>query len=218
MKKSLLILCVLVGLSGVSNATTIDYLTKLDLDGVLTTTFVGAIVEDFNDGFTWTGSGNGQITPAASYTPTGVPYNSTLMIRPDKTPYLSVPNPASSGIYTFTFTTDYTYFGLFWGSIDTYNTLSFWKDGSMVESYAGSVLPVPSGEYGNQSSDRSNLYVNFYDINSGLGFDEVQLFSSQSAFEVDNLAVGAPVPEPATMLLFGIGILGLAGVSRRKKR
>jgi hypothetical protein len=27
----------------------------------------------------------------------------------------------------------------------------------------------------------------------------------------------APVPEPTTILLFGLGILGFAGVSRRKK-
>ena len=60
---------------------------------------------------------------------------------------------------------------------------------------------------------------------TGSDFENISWFSVRTAFratEMDNITITEhtvdPVPEPATMLLFGTGVAGLAGNSWRKKR
>lgn len=138
----------------------------------------------------------------------------------DTTFYLAVPAPApqsSSGSITVDLSASTNnYFGLYWGSIDTYNSISFFRGNDLLYSFSGDTVVGIANANGNQISLSSNTYVNFYDLPA---FDRFTLTSSGRAFEVDNVAVGtAPVPEPATMFLFGTGLLGLAGMKARKKK
>lgn len=177
--------------------------------GVMTTDVAGATVIDFNDGTCGPATCSGQYSIVSGSTgqnaaPLGVVDN-----------YLTVPNPDSNGTASVSLGTTANYYGLYWGSIDTYNSISFLLDDVLVDSFTGTQVAaeIPGGADGNQSSDSTNRYINFF-FGSEL-FDEVRLTSTNYAFESDNHAF-AKVPEPGTLALFSLGLAGLAYTRRRK--
>lgn len=184
-------------------------IVSLSALGETTTSVAGATTIDFNSGCGYaTCSGDFQIVLGSV---------SGLYAQPagTNTNYLTVPNPISSGSATFTLGAESDYFGLYWGSIDSYNSISFYLDGSLISTYDGSDL-VGQFANGNQVSYSSNRYINFDFGNTK--FDTVKLTSTSFAFESDNHAFRnlATVPEPSTLLLVLGGLLSLAGVRLRK--
>jgi PEP-CTERM motif len=105
------------------------------------------------------------------------------------------------------------YFGILWGSVDNYNTLSFYNGATLLGTVTGSA--VTSSPDGDQGVD-GTLYVNI-NATAGSAFDRVVATSSQYAFEFDNVAFSKkPVPEPVSLGLLGTGVLGLLLVKRRR--
>ncbi|MFZ0694189.1 MAG: PEP-CTERM sorting domain-containing protein [Alphaproteobacteria bacterium] len=126
----------------------------------------------------------------------------------DLSQYFTVGYAAPVGSATFAFNEPLNYFGLYWGSIDAYNSIAFELNGIVIASYTGDQLPAPIQANGNQQSSLSSRYVNFF-----LGsenYNEVVLSSTNYAFESDNIAYAdppAPVPEPSSGLLFATVLL-----------
>lgn len=155
-------------------------------------------------------NGNGFGNPIGTNQPNGV----------NTTPYITSGSTGAQGFSAASVTIelpdngglDYTYFGLLWGSIDAYNTLQFFDGGNLVGTLTGAdVTASPNGDQGVAGT----RYVN---IVSTLKFDTVVATSSQFAFEFDNIAFNPtfPVPAPAALGLFGVGLLGLALARRRR--
>ncbi|OUL22968.1 PEP-CTERM sorting domain-containing protein [Nostoc sp. 106C] len=131
----------------------------------------------------------------------------------DTTPYLTIA-PVGSGVagsnspITIALSKAADYFGLYWGSIDAYNTVEFFKDAVSLGSFTGATIPGVTAN-GSQST-----YVNFFS-GAGQEFNKIVLRTSGIAFESDNHAF-KEVPEPLTIGGTALA-LGFGWMMKRKK-
>ena len=139
----------------------------------------------------------------------------------DRTNYLTISYPSAAGEVQLVFSNPENYFGLYWGSMDRYNSITFFENNTPIATFSGTAIAGLLGlaATGDQQSPSSNRYINFH-----LGdafYDKVVLSTTDFGLEVDNIGFGdppvsAPISEPGTIVLFGSSLFGLALLRRRR--
>lgn len=100
-----------------------------------------------------------------------------------------------------------------WGSPDSYNLFEVLDGtGTVIAGYTGSAIQALT----KSSTGTAFVTLNF-DGSTVNNVKSLRFTSSQAAFEFDNVAVAAAVPEPTTWMLMMIGMAGV-GFSMRRKR
>ena len=133
---------------------------------------------------TFSGSGDAGVVNGSFENITGAPFVGPLPGSADATNYLSI---GAGGTETITFAALENTFGLYWGSVDPYNTVDFYNGTTLVASFTGNDVS-PLFANGNLGSFSSNGYVEFLGLAS---FDKVVLGTgATNAFEIDNISAG----------------------------
>jgi fibronectin-binding autotransporter adhesin len=128
-------------------------------------------------------SGNAGVVHGSASGVTAAPFFGPNAGQVDTTNYLSIGGGASE---TITFNHNQNTFGLYWGSVDPGNSISFYEGTKLVATYSGDDI-APLLANGGQTSSSSNGYVEFKDL---APFNKVVLASTANAFEVDNISAG----------------------------
>lgn len=156
-------------------------------------------------------SGEGAIRNTSIGGVTAAPPTLGAYVQGSNNNFLTLGANEERGPVTIDFAKDIDYFGLYWGSIDSYNSIQLLYQGAVIGSFSGT--DVHAAANGDQSVNGAR-YVNFFATGSER-FDQVRLFSNGAALESDNHAY-RDVPTPA-VLLPAIGGM-FAGAVRRKQR
>jgi len=100
---------------------------------------------------------------------------------------------------------------LLWGTVDDYNTLELFDSlDNLLGTVTGSQV-ISGGTFG--SSSRLVTLALTGDTQS---VAKLKFTSTSNAFEFDNVAVTAAVPEPTTWMMLILGMLGVGFAMRRK--
>jgi len=170
-----------------------------------TSSVAGAVNIDFDSGLPSTGFAQYTLSGNA-----GINLSGAAAPAQDTSKFLGVGTNANA---TINFGGLVDYFGLYWGSIDNYNFVDLYRQGTLLATITGSQAAVTPN--GNQTSPTTNRYIDIFANDASSAFDKVVLRSTGFAFEVDNNAYRRAVPVPG--LAMGVLVAGVGLLARKRQ-